>query len=109
MTLEHFDVRPYLVSASDMDAFEEDAETAADHLNGMIFAIAHECASSEFWTIEKTEQLVEEISEMWIREPGLVEAAPDELEDYVVHLIRKIEQEDMNEELDEQTDEVDEG
>ncbi|RUO36476.1 hypothetical protein [Aliidiomarina sanyensis] len=109
MMLDPFDVRPYLVSAADMESFEEDAEMAADHLNGMIYAIERETGDSDFWTSARVEQLIVEISDLWIREPSLIESEPDELDDYIVHLIRRIEQESEFDAPDDSTEVLDEG
>lgn len=92
MTFE-FDVRPYLVTASDMEAFEEEAEYAADQLNAMFFSAVDEMAQSTFWSVDRAEQFIEEISQKWLQEPALLEAETDELDDYVRQLIRRIEQE----------------
>jgi|SRR5690554_1884741 len=92
MTFE-FDVRPYLVTAADMEAFEEEAEYAADQLNAMFFSAVDEMTQSTFWTIERAEQFIQEISPKWLQEPALLEAETDELDDYVRQLIRRIEQE----------------
>ena len=94
METESFDVRPYLVSALEMEFFEDEAELAADNLNAMLYAISRETANSEFWQHEQIAQLVSEISDLWLREPGLVEAEIDELEDYITHLVHRIEQDD---------------
>lgn len=101
-----FDVRPYLVSITDMEFFEEDAEQAADHLNAMIYAIHKATAHGGFWTHENIEQLVVEISDLWLREPGLLESDTDELEDYITHLVQRIEQ---DAESDDSTEVLDEG
>lgn len=92
MTFE-FDVRPYLVTAFDMESFEEEAEYAADQLNAMFFSAVDEMAQSMFWSSERAEQFIEEISQKWLQEPALLEAETDELDDYVRQLIRRIEQE----------------
>lgn len=99
--MEIFDVRPYLVSIHDMEFFEEDAEQAADNLNAMLYTIVREAETSDYWNAEKIEQLVVEISEMWVRELGLIESEVDELEDYITHLVHRIEQDGQNEQLDE--------
>ncbi|MCL5255097.1 MAG: hypothetical protein M1363_03045 [Gammaproteobacteria bacterium] len=99
--MDDFDIRPYLVDVTDMDFFEDDAELAADHLNLMLYTIVQHTADIEFWTFEKREQLILEISELWLREPGLVEAESDELEDYITHLVQRIEQDDQATENDE--------
>lgn len=99
--MSQFDIRPYLVSVHDMDYFEDEAELAADHLNLMLYTIEQQTADNEFWTLERREQLVLEISDLWLREPGLVEADSDELEDYITHLVLRIEQDDQILENDE--------
>lgn len=88
-----FDVRSYLVSGHDMEAFEEEAEYAADQLNAMLYSAVDEMAASEFWTYELAEDFIRDISQKWLQEPALLEAEADELDDYVRQLIRRIEQE----------------
>ncbi len=88
-----FDVRPYLVGVHDMQAFEEEAEYAADQLNAMLFSAIDEMAASEFWTEERAEGFIQDIAQKWLQEPALLEAETDELDDYVRQLIRRIEQE----------------
>jgi hypothetical protein len=99
--MDSFDVRPYLVSIQEMEFFEEEAEQAADNLNAMLYAICNETMDSEYWQSENIAQLVVEITDMWLREPGLLESEVDELEDYITHLVHRIEQDDdHNEQLD---------
>ncbi|MCC5855085.1 MAG: hypothetical protein JJU10_05285 [Idiomarina sp.] len=88
-----FDVRPYLVTAADMESFEEEAEHAADQFNGLLYSAAEAMQESDYWTAERAEQLIVELSANWVREPALVEADLDELGDHVQQLIRRIEQE----------------
>gem|GEM_PF-2276303 len=91
--MTEFDVRPWLVSSSDMELFEEDAEFAADQLNAMLHQAALEFEQLEGWAESEVDQFFLELSEVWIREPGLIEADQSELEDYVTHLIVRINQE----------------
>ncbi len=88
-----FDLRSYLVSAHDMEAFEEEAEYAADQLNEMLFSAVDEMAASEFWTDERADDFVRDFTQKWLQEPALLEAEADELDDYVRQIIRRIEQE----------------
>lgn len=88
-----FDVRPYLVGPHDMEAFEEEAEYAADQFNAMLFSAIDEMSASEFWTEERAEDFIQDIAQKWLQEPALLEAETDELDDYVRQLIRRIEQE----------------
>lgn len=93
MAIELFDIRGYLVTTAEMEPFEEEAELAADHLNAMLFSASDEMSQSEYWNVERAEQLVSELVAAWIQEPSLIESDSDELDDYVRQIIRRIEQE----------------
>lgn len=86
-------MRPHLVVAADMDTFEDEAEYAADQFNSMLYAAAEAFQENEYWTFANAEAFIEELSSAWLREPALIEAEPEELDDYVRQLIRRIEQE----------------
>lgn len=91
--MDEFDVRPYLVQTADMESFEEEAELAADNFNRMLYCAAETFLESEYWTTQRAEQFIEELSSAWLREPALIEAEPEELDDYVRQIVRRIEQE----------------
>lgn len=86
-----FDVHPYLVSVADMEEFESEAEFAADQLNEMLH-IAAGYANQYGWSEEQSIELIEELCFIWFREPTLTELESDEMDDYIVSLARRTEQ-----------------
>ncbi|RTE87209.1 MULTISPECIES: hypothetical protein [Gammaproteobacteria] len=93
MAIEMFDIRGFLVTTGEMESFEEDAEYAADQLNGMLFSASDEMSQSEFWNADNAEEFISELVSAWLQEPSLIESDSDELDDYVRQVIRRIEQE----------------
>lgn len=92
--LHDFDVRSFFVDAETMLVFEEEAEYAADQLNGMLlhaYEVMQE--SPDFWNYEQAYQFISEFSEAWLTEPALTEADLEELFEYIRHLIQGVEQE----------------
>jgi len=93
MAIDLFDIRGYLVTAAEMEVFEEEAEFAADQLNSMLFSAEDEMSQNEYWTVARAEALIEDLLSAWMQEPSLIESESDELDDYVRQTIRRIEQE----------------
>ncbi|RUO31799.1 hypothetical protein CWE12_02015 [Aliidiomarina sedimenti] len=89
--LDEFVVHPYLVTVADMDEFEEEAELAADQLNGMLHCAVAQGESRE-WTHAQIIELIEELCFIWFREPALTELESDEIDDYVFSVARRMEQ-----------------
>ncbi|MGX5914181.1 hypothetical protein ACR0ST_05560 [Aliidiomarina sp. Khilg15.8] len=94
-------VHSYLVSVADMEAFEDEAELAADQLNAMLHSAVAQ-AQSRDWTQPHTIELIEELCFIWFREPSLTDLESDEMDDYVFSVARRLEQERDDAEDDEQ-------
>lgn len=94
----NFDVRAYLVTATEMFFFEEEAEYAADKLNEMLYSAMDAMAEHSYWNNERAEAFIRDFSQTWLQELALLEAESDELDDYVRQLIRRIEQEQEGDE-----------
>lgn len=86
-----FQVHPYLVSLADMEAFEDEAELAADQLNLMLHSAATQ-ASNKYWNEAQIIELIEELCFIWFREPALTDLDSDEIDDYVFNVVRRMEQ-----------------
>lgn len=86
-----FQVHPYLVTVADMEAFEDEAELAADQLNLMLHSAATQ-ATAKHWSEAEIIELIEELCFIWFREPSLTDLDSDEMDDYVFNVVRKMEQ-----------------
>lgn len=86
-----FQVHPYLVSIDDMEAFEEEAELAADQLNLMLHSAVAQ-GNNRQWNEAYIIELIEELCFIWFREPALTELESDEIDDYVFSVARRMEQ-----------------
>jgi hypothetical protein len=98
---DEFVVHPYLVSVADMEAFEEEAELAADQLNEMLHSAVAQ-AQARDWSHAQTIELIEELCFIWFREPALTDLESDEMDDYVFSVARRLEQQRDDAEDDEQ-------
>lgn len=96
---DEFQVHPYLVSVQDMEAFEDEAELAADQLNGMLHSAVAQ-ASANDWSADQIIGLIEELCFIWFREPSLTDLDSDEIDDYVSSVVRRMEQQRDDEEDD---------
>lgn len=94
-------VHPYLVSVADMEAFEDEAELAADQLNAMLHSAVAQAAARD-WSHPQTIELIEELCFIWFREPALTDLESDEMDDYVFSVARRLEQQRDDAEDDEQ-------
>lgn len=98
---DEFVVHPYLVSVADMEAFEDEAELAADQLNAMLHSAVAQ-AQARDWSHDQTIELIEELCFIWFREPALTDLESDEMDDYVFSVARRLEQQRDDAEDDEQ-------